>query len=202
MRILVADDETASAQALKDLLEIHGHQVIGPAPDGAEAVRLAGRDHPDLAILDIDMPRMTGLEAIESITRARPIPVIVLTAHGDDAYVDRAAQLPVFTYLRKPAGEGELIPAIRMAAARFDEWQALNGRLTELSTRMDERKTIERAKGILMEIRGIAEPEAYRLLQRESQQRSRSMVEIARNVIAAQGVFRRAAHPTQPAAGS
>jgi two-component system, response regulator PdtaR len=109
----------------------------------------------------------------------------------------------VFTYLRKPSGAGELLPAIRLAAARFDEWKALNGRVGELSARMEERKTIERAKGILMEIRGIAEGEAYRLLQRESQQRSKSMVEIARTVISAQGVFRRTgAGATPRAAGA
>ena len=191
MRILVADDEPASAQALKDLLELNGHQVIGPAPDGAEAVRLAGRDHPDLAILDINMPRMSGLEAIDHITRARPIPVIVLSAHSEPEYVDRAAQLPVFTYITKPAGADKLLPAIRVARARFDEWSRLSGRVSELSQKMEERKTIERAKGILMEIRGIAEGEAYRLIQRESQQRSKPMLEIARAIVAAQGVFRR-----------
>ena len=193
MRILVADDEANSALALKELLEVSGHFVIGPAGDGAEAVRLAGCEHPELAILDIDMPRLSGLDAIAQITRAHPIPVILLTAHSEPEYVDRAAGLPVFNYLTKPAGAGELLLAIRMAAARFDEWASLNGRVSEMSARMDERKAIERAKGILMEIRGVHEGEAYRLLRRESQQRSKSMVEIARAIIATQGVFRRAA---------
>src|SRR6202008_3145642 len=110
MRLLVAEDEQASAQALKELLELNGHQVIGPAPDGAEAVRLAGREHPDLAILDIHMPRLSGLEAIDQITRARPIPVIVLSAHSEPEYVDRATELPVFTYITKPAGAETLLP--------------------------------------------------------------------------------------------
>ncbi|HEX9935517.1 MAG TPA: response regulator [Longimicrobium sp.] len=193
MRILVADDEPASAQALKDLLEIVGHHVIGPACDGAEAVRLAGCEKPDFAIVDIDMPRMSGLEAIDQITRARPIPVIVLTAHTDPQFIDRAAELPVFNYLSKPAGADHLLPAIQMASARFAEWSALNGRVSELSQKMDERRTIERAKGILMEVRGLNEGDAYRLMQRESQQRSRSMADIARSVLAAQGVFRRPA---------
>jgi two-component system, response regulator PdtaR len=191
MRILVADDEPASAQALKELLEIVGHQVIGPAGDGAEAVRLAGFEKPDFAIVDIDMPLMSGLEAIDQITRTRPIPVIVLTAHTEPQFVERAAELPVFNYLAKPAGAGQLLPAIQMASARFAEWSALNGRVSELSQKIDERRTIERAKGILMEVRGINEGDAYRLMQRESQQRSRSMADIARSVIAAQGVFRR-----------
>ncbi|HET7459715.1 MAG TPA: response regulator [Longimicrobium sp.] len=191
MRILVADDEPASAQALKDLLEVIGHHVIGPAADGAEAVSLAGREHPDIAIFDIDMPRMSGLEAIDQITRTRPIPVILLTAHTEPEFVERAAELPVFNYLCKPAGADRLLPAIQLASARFKEWSALNGRVSELSQKMDERRTIERAKGILMELRGMNENDAYRLMQRESQQRSRSMADIARSVIATQGVFRR-----------
>ncbi|HEX6749731.1 MAG TPA: response regulator [Longimicrobium sp.] len=202
MRILVADDEPASAQALKDLLEIIGHHVVGPAPDGAEAVRLAACEHPDLAILDIDMPRLSGFDAIDQITRHRPIPVIVLTAHSDAEFVDRAAELPVFNYLTKPAAVDRIIPAIRLAEARFREWSALSGRVSELARKMDERKTIERAKGILMEVRGINEGAAYRLIQRESQQRSRSMIDVARSIIATQGVFRRPAEePTvEPAA--
>lgn len=195
MRILVADDERASAEGLRDLLQELGHQVIGPAADGAEAVRLAGRDRPDLAILDLDMPNLSGLEAIDRITRARPLPVIVLTAHREPEYVDRAVELPVFHYLTKPAGAAELVLAIRTAHARFADWSRLSGRVGELSARMDERRTIERAKGILMEIRGIAEGEAYGLLRRESQQRSRAMVDVARTVIATRGVFRRIARP-------
>ncbi|HYH79068.1 MAG TPA: response regulator [Longimicrobium sp.] len=191
MRILVADDEAASAQALKDLLEVVGHQVIGPATDGAEAVRLAGREKPDIAIFDIDMPLMSGLEAIDQITRTRPIPVIVLTAHTNPEFVDRAAELPVFNYLCKPAGADGVLMALQLASARFAEWSALNGRVSELSQKIDERRTIERAKGILMDLRGIKEDEAYRLMQRESQQRSRSMAEIGRSIIATQGVFRR-----------
>jgi response regulator NasT len=191
MRILVADDEPASAQALKELLELVGHQVIGPAPDGAEAVRLATRERPDIAVFDIDMPLMTGLEAIDQITRTRPIPVIVLTAHTNPEFVERAAELPVFNYLCKPAGADGLLMALQMASARFAEWSALNGRVSELSQKIEERRTIERAKGILMEVRGINEGDAYRLLQRESQQRSRSMADIATSIIAAQGVFRR-----------
>ena len=198
MRILVADDEPASAQALKDLLEVLGHQVVGPAPDGAEAVRLAGAERPDLAILDIDMPRLSGLDATLQITHARPIPVILLTGHTEPEYVDRAAELPVFHYLTKPAGPGEILPAIRLAAARFAEWRALNGQVSALSEKIEERKTVERAKGILMELRGVPEGEAYRLLQRESQQRGKSMAVVAKMVIAAQGVYRRAAKAQAP----
>ena len=201
MRILVADDEAASAQSLADLLILIGHQVVGPACDGEEAVRLAEREKPDLAIFDVEMPHMSGLEAIDQITRARPIPVIVLTGHDCPEFVDRAAQLPVFNYLSKPAGVERLVPAIRLASARFLEWSALHGQVSELSRRMDERKLVERAKGILMELRGVSEDEAYRLLQRESQNRGRGMAQVARTVIATRGVVRRVVRPpAEPAA--
>jgi two-component system, response regulator PdtaR len=195
MRILVADDELSSANALKELLEVIGHQVVGPALDGDEAVRLATQERPDLAILDIDMPRLSGLDAVDRISRTRPIPVIVLTGHTDPAYVDRAAALPVFTYLTKPAGAESLIPAIRLAHARFEEWSRLSGQVDELSQKMEERKVVERAKGILMETRGLTEDEAFAMLRRESQRRSRAMVEVARAVVVAGTVLRRRAQP-------
>ena len=195
MRILVADDEPASAASLKELLELIGHQVVGPAGDGDEAVHLAAREKPDLAILDIEMPRMSGLEATDRITRARPIPIIVLTGHDCAEFVDRAAELPVFNYLCKPAGADRLVPAIRLATARFRDWSALHGRVSELSTKMDERRTVERAKGILMELRGLSEDGAYRLMQRESQHRGRSMVEVGKTIIATHGMVRRIVRP-------
>ena len=195
MRILVADDEPSSAAALKDLLELIGHHVVGPARDGAEAVSLAAREKPDLAILDIEMPRMSGLEATDRITRERPIPVIVLTGHDCSEFVDRATELPVFHYLCKPAGADRLIPAIRLASARFRDWSALRGRVSELSRKMDERKIVERAKGILMEMRGMTEDSAWRLMQRESQNRGRSMLEVGRTIIATHGMVRRIVRP-------
>ena len=135
------------------------------------------------------------------MTRSRPIPVIVLTGHSDPEYVDRAASLPVFNYLTKPAGAAVLIPAIRMAAARFEEWSRLTGRVDELSQKMEERKTIERAKGILMETRGVTEDEAFALLRRESQKRSRPMHDIARAIVAAGTVLRRRAHAAETPPG-
>ena len=199
MRILVADDEQASAHALKELLEVIGHQVVGPAADGDEAVRLASEQRPDLAILDLDMPRLSGLDAIDRITRSRPIPVIVLTGHSEPEYVDRAAALPVFHYLSKPAGAAALIPAIRLAAARFEDWSRLSGQVDELSHRIEDRKTIERAKGILMETRRITEDEAFALLRRDSQRRSRPMCEVARAIVVAGSVLRRRAAAEPPA---
>lgn len=202
MRILVADDEPQSARALASLLEITGHEVVGPASDGAEAVELARRERPDLAILDIDMPRMSGLEAAHRIAELAPLPVILLTGHADPEYLERAAGLPVFHYLTKPARPDALIPAVRLARARFEEWKSLRGRVVELTQRMEERTTIERAKGILMHSRGIAEGDAYTLLRTRSQQQGRSMIQICRAIVASEGVLLRRAPQPEAAAGS
>jgi response regulator NasT len=193
MRILVADDEPGSANGLKVLLETIGYQVVGPAGDGEEAVSLAARERPDLAVVDIDMPRMSGLDAVDRMCRTRPIPVILLTAHRKPEYLERAAALPVFNYLTKPCPPDALIPAIRIARARFEEWYVLSGRVGELTQRMEERTTIEKAKGILMKSRGIGEQEAYVLMRRQSQQKSLSMIQIARALVAAEGILARTA---------
>jgi len=198
MRILVADDDEGSARALAELLTVLGHEVVGPAADGDEAVALAAAHRPELAIFDLDMPRVSGLEAIERIARVRPIPVIVLTGRTEPEYVDRASRLPVFHFLNKPAAADRLIPAILLAGARFAEWSSLHGRVGELTRKMEERKTVERAKGILMDARGVSEPEAYALLRRESQKRARPLFDVARDVVAAGGVLRRAPAPRAP----
>jgi AmiR/NasT family two-component response regulator len=201
MRILVADDEAASAAGLKALLEIVGHVVVGPAVDGEQAVSLAARERPDLAIMDIDMPRLSGLDAAARMARTRPVPVILLSAHREPEYLDRAASLPVFNYLTKPCAPDALIPAIRIARARFEEWRALNGRVGELTQRMEERRTIERAKGILMRSRGVGEDEAYGIMRRQSQQQSLSMMQIARALVSAEGMLLRPAAHAETATG-
>lgn len=198
MRILVADDELRAAEALTALLEVMGHEVVGPAADGEEAVALARRQSPDLAILDIDMPRLSGLEAAGRIAGWRAVPVILLTGHSDPAYLARATALPVFSYLTKPAHPEALVAAIEITRARFVEWARLSGRVDELTRRMEERKTVERAKGILMETRGLGEGEAYALLRSRSQTQGKPMIQICRAVVAAEAVLRRGAAHTVP----
>lgn len=196
MRILVADDEPRAAEALTSLLQVVGHEVIGPAADGEEAVVLARSGRPELAILDIDMPRLSGLDAAARITEARAVPVILLTGHSESGYLERATALPVFNYLTKPARPEVLVAAIEIARARFVEWARLSGRVDELTQRMEERKTIERAKGILMETRGMAEGAAYALLRTRSQKQGQPMITICRAVVAAEGVLRRGPVPS------
>jgi response regulator NasT len=190
LRILLAEDEPLNALTLSSQLESLGHHVVGPAADGLEAVQLAA-DHPvDLAILDIRMPRLSGLDAAAETFRIRPIPIILLTGYSDPELVDRAAHLPVYHYLVKPVLAEDLGPAIAVACARFDEWRRFNAETDRLRQKLEDRKIIDQAKGVLMEARRVSEHEAYRLLQIESQNRNQPMVEIARTVLAADSLLR------------
>lgn len=190
LRILIAEDDPLNAMALRSQLEAMGHRVIATAHDGEEAVELAAQEQPDLAILDIRMPRLSGLDAAERIFAARPLPLLLLTGYSDPDAVERAARLPVYVYLVKPVSTEDLGPAIAVAARRFEEWQQLTDEAASLEQRIAERKLIERAKGVLMEARGLTEREAYRVLQKESQNRNQPMVEIARTILAADPVLR------------
>jgi len=126
LRILIADDESLRVMSLRGQLESLGHKVVAEASNGAEAVRLADELRPDLAILDIKMPEMDGIEAAQKITAARPIPIILLTAYSERELAERAASANVSAYLMKPVSEQDLLPAIALAVSRFKEFQALH----------------------------------------------------------------------------
>lgn len=190
LRILVAEDEALNAVALKSQLEKLGHEVVGPAGTGLEAVELTRSAAVDLAILDIRMPELSGLEAAQEIFELKPIPIILLTGYSDPEYVSGATLAPVFHYLVKPASLEDLAPAISVAWQRFQEWKGYRDEAAELERKIEGRKLIERAKGVLMEVRGLSEREAYRLLQKESQNRNQPMVEIARTVLMADALLR------------
>lgn len=190
IRILVAEDEPLSALALKAQLEALGHTVVGPAADGQEAVQLATDNHIDLALLDIRMPELGGLEAAEEIFRLRPMPVLLLTGYSNPEYIQRATVLPVFHYLIKPVTMEDLVPAIGVARARFQEWTRYRSDIDELQNKLKERALIDRAKALLMQNRNLSESDAYRILQKESQNRNLPMSEIARTVLLAQTVLR------------
>jgi response regulator NasT len=188
LTVLLAEDEPLNALALHAQLETLGHHVIGPATDGQAAVELA-RQHPiDLAILDIRLPGLSGLEAARQIFAARPVPIIVLTGYSDSETVAEAADAPVFHYLIKPISIDDLQPAISVARSRFLEWRTFTDEAATLERKLADRKVIEQAKRVLMEARHCTEAEAYRLLQRESQNRNHPMVEVARAVLIAQGL--------------
>jgi two-component system, response regulator PdtaR len=187
LRILVAEDETIIRLDLKDLLERAGFVVCAEARDGEEAVELARREQPDLALMDVKMPRLDGIDAARKILSERPIPIVMLTAYGQDELVARAAEAGVFGYLVKPFREQDLLPAIHTARARYEELQALREEAESLQEALDARKVIERAKGLLMQKEGLTEDEAFTRLRRASQASQRPLKVIAEAVVATLG---------------
>lgn len=185
LRILIADDESIRLLSLRAQLTALGHQVVAEATTGAEAVALAQQTQPDLAILDIKMPVMDGIEAAERITQARPIPIILLTAYSESQLVERAARANISAYLMKPVAEEDLLPAITLALARFREFQALRQEVADLRETLEARKMIERAKGILMRRLNLSEEEAFRRLQRQSQDTNRKLAQVAEAIVLA-----------------
>ena len=184
MRILIAEDETIIRLDLRELLEGAGFEVCAEARDGIEAVELAGSAEPELAILDVKMPRLDGIEAARRILEERPIPIVMLTAYGQDELVSRAVEAGVFGYLVKPFREADLLPAIRTARARHDELAALREEAESLSEALAARKSIERAKGLLMAKEGMTEQEAFERLRRASQLAGRPLKVVADALIA------------------
>jgi response regulator NasT len=185
LRVLIADDEALHNLALSSQLETLGHQVVATATNGREAVDLARETGPDIAFLDIRMPTMTGPEAAHEIARDKPIPMIILSAYSDSRTVEQATRAPIFHYLVKPVDPDDLAPAIAVARARFDEWLDARRDRDRLELKLEERKIVERAKGLLMETRGLSEREAYRFLQKTSQDKNTPMVELARKILLA-----------------
>ena len=184
MRILVAEDETIIRLDLRALLERAGFEVCAEARDGEEAVALARSEQPDVAVLDVKMPKLDGIEAARRILDERPIPIVMLTAYGQDELVQRAAEAGVFGYLVKPFREQDLVPAIETARARHSELQAVREEADSLAEALAARKAIERAKGLLMQKEGLSEPEAFDRLRRASQASGRPLKVIAEAVVA------------------
>jgi AmiR/NasT family two-component response regulator len=184
MRILVAEDETIIRLDLVEMLCRAGHEVCAEARDGAEAVELAREHRPDLAILDVKMPKLDGIEAARRIIDERPIPIVMLTAYGQDELVSRAVEAGVFGYLVKPFRESDLLPALHTANARHGELAALREEAESLADALAARKSIERAKGLLMAKEGLSEQDAFARLRKASQVSGRPLKLIAEAVIA------------------
>lgn len=182
LRILLAEDESIIRLGLRRILEEAGHQVVA-APDGRTAVKLARQTRPDLALLDIKMPGLDGLEAAREIYLQRPLPIVLLTAYGDQELVERAAGLPILAYLIKPVNEQELLATLEVVTARFEEQQWLVQQATELEGRLEARKVVERAKGVLMERESLGEKEAYLRIQRQARQERRTMRQVAEAIL-------------------
>ncbi len=188
LRILIADDESIIRLDLKKILESMGHRVVAEAGDGKTAVDLARTTPIDLAILDIKMPEMDGLDAAKLITSEKICPVLLLTAYSQQDLIDRAKEAGVFGYLVKPFKETDLLPAIEIAISRYKEMEALEKEVGNLQDTLETRKLVDRAKGILMDKRGMKETDAFRWIQTQSMNNRKSMREIAEAVILMQDV--------------
>ena len=185
MRVLLAEDETLIRLDVRGMLERAGFEVCAEAHDGRKAVELARSEEPDLAILDVKMPELDGIEAARRIIDDRPIPVVIVSAYTERALVERAAEVGVYGYLSKPFREADLLPAIATARARFGELTAVRDEVETLAEALAARKAIERAKGILMHKDGLTEDVAFARLRKASQTSGRPMRVIAEALIEA-----------------
>jgi response regulator NasT len=184
MRLLIAEDETIIRLDLRELLERAGFEVCAEARDGLEAVELARTELPDLAILDVKMPKLDGIEAARRILEERPIPIVMLTAYGQAELIARAVEAGVYGYLVKPFRETDLLPAIETARARHAELVALREEADSLTEALAARKLVERAKGLLMEKEKLSEQDAYARLRKASQLSGKPIKVVAEALIA------------------
>jgi two-component system, response regulator PdtaR len=184
LRVLIAEDEALIRLDLKEMLQEEGFDVVAEVSDGATAVRLARELRPDLAILDLKMPVMDGIQAAEQITTERLSAVLILTAFSQRDLIERARQAGAMAYLVKPFQKHDLLPAIEIAAGRFKDLQGLEAEVGTLTDRLESRKVVERAKGFLQQHEDMSEPDAFRWLQRTAMERRMSMREVAEQVIA------------------
>jgi len=185
MRVLIAEDEAIIRMDLREMLEEEGHEVVGEARDGAEAVRLARELRPDVVFMDIKMPGTDGLEAARVLCDERIAPVVMVTAFSQASYVEEACVAGAMAYLVKPFAKHDVLPAMQIAVARFAEARALEEEAADLEERLETRKLLDRAKGVLM-ARGLTEPEAFRRLQKLAMDKRMPLKEVARAVVLAE----------------
>ena len=182
-RVVVAEDEVLIRLDLVEMLTEEGYQVVGEAGDGEQAVALATELRPDLVVLDVKMPKLDGISAAERIAAERIAPVVMLTAFSQRELVERASQAGAMAYVVKPFGKADLIPAIEIARARYAEIQAVEAEVSDLTERLESRKAVDRAKGMLQAGLGLTEPEAFRWIQKTAMDLRKSMREVAEGVI-------------------
>jgi response regulator NasT len=181
-RVVVAEDESLIRMDIVETLRDKGFDVVGEAGDGNRAVELAFELNPDLMVMDIKMPDLDGLSAAEKISELK-IPVVLLTAFSQQELVTRAAEVGAMAFLVKPFSPQDLLPAIEIALSRHSELIALETEVSDLAERLETRKLIERAKGVLSEKMKLTEPEAFRWIQKASMDRRLSMADVARTVL-------------------
>ena len=186
-RVVIAEDEALIRLDLREMLEEEGFEVVAEAGDGKAAVALVEQHRPDLVVMDVKMPRMDGLTAAGRIAAARLAPVVMLTAFSQRELVERARDAGAMAYLVKPFGKADLMPAVEMAMSRFDELTTLEREVGDLRDRLETRKLVDRAKGLLQQRYGLDEAAAYRWVQRTSMDRRMTMRQVAELVISDSG---------------
>ena len=182
-RVVIAEDEALIRMDLAEMLAEEGYDVVGQAADGEQAIALAESLAPDLVILDVKMPRLDGIAAAQRIAEQRIAPVVMLTAFSQRELVERARDAGAMAYLVKPFSRTDLVPAIEMAVSRFTELTALEREVADLSERLDTRKAVDRAKGVLQKDLGLSEPDAFRWIQKTAMDLRLSMREVADGVV-------------------
>lgn len=188
-KVLVADDERQVAAGLQGQLEALNYDIVAVVDDGHRAIEVCRRTLPDIVLMDIEMPGLDGLSAAREIAHDPGTPVVILTAHGHPNLVDQAVQDGVIAYLLKPVTSPALHAAIQTSLARARDLKAEREKVNELQLTLRDRKLIERAKGILMTRRHLSEPEAFRFLQRQSQDRRMPMAKLAESIVQADEVM-------------
>lgn len=181
--VVIAEDETLIRMDLAEMLTEEGYVVVGEAGDGARAIELAEELRPDLVILDVKMPVLDGISAAEAIAGKRIAPVVILTAFSQRDLVERARDAGAMAYLVKPFSKSDLVPAIEMAVSRFAEVSLLEAEVADLSERLETRKAVDRAKGILQQQLSLSEPEAFRWIQKTAMDLRLSMRQVAEGVV-------------------
>lgn len=182
-RVIVAEDESVIRLDIVEMLREVGYDVVGEAGDGESAVRLAEELRPDLVVMDIKMPKLDGISAAEKIAKASIAPVVLLTAFSQKELVERARDAGAMAYVVKPFTAADLVPALEIAQSRYQEIQALESEIADMTDRFETRKLVERAKGLLISNMGLTEPEAFRWIQKTSMDRRLTMREVAETVL-------------------
>ncbi|MDD6135259.1 MAG: response regulator [Selenomonadaceae bacterium] len=187
LRLVIADNESIIRLDLREMLEDAGHEVVGEAINGRKAVELTRMHQPDLVIMDIKMPEMDGITAARKIADEKLAPVLLLTAFSQSDIVEKAKDSGVLGYLVKPVKESNLFPAMEIALSRWEEIQGMEEELGKLKDSLETRKTVDRAKGILMAAHRLSEQEAYRRIQRYAMTKRLSIKEVAEAIVRAAG---------------
>lgn len=185
LRVAIADDEPEMREYLQETLSLLGHDVVCTAENGRQLVEACRERRPELLITDIKMPEMDGIQASTEVCRENPLPVILVSAFHDPELIERALLNYVLAYLIKPIKQADLETAIALAMRRFKEFQALHQQAADLRQALEDRKIIERAKGILMKRANLDEPDAFRRLQKLASDKNLKLVAIAQSIVTA-----------------